>query len=49
MVQTGLADTYRNEQYFPKLDYFYDFERNMIAMNFSNPDTSKTAAKLLIK
>jgi hypothetical protein len=32
MVKTGLADTYRNEQFFLKLDFFYNFERNMIAV-----------------
>jgi hypothetical protein len=47
MVTTGLADTYRNEQYFPKLDLFYNFERYMIAMNFANPDTGKTASNLM--
>ena len=48
MIQTGLADTYRNEQYFPKMDLFYNFERYMIAMNFANPDTSKTARNILV-
>ena len=43
MWHTGLADTYRNEQYFPKPDFLYNYERYMIAMNFANPDTSKTA------
>jgi hypothetical protein len=27
MTATGLADTYRNEQYLPKLDFNYDVER----------------------
>eukprot|EP00347_Sterkiella_histriomuscorum_P013534 403364343 len=48
MTYTGLADTYRNEQYFPKIDIFYNFERYMIAMNFANPDTSKTARNILV-
>jgi hypothetical protein len=48
MVNTGIADTYRNEQYFPKSDLFYDFERNMIAINFANPDKSKVAKNLLV-
>jgi hypothetical protein len=38
MMETGLADPYRNEQYFPKMDCFYNFERTMIATNFANPD-----------
>ena len=46
MVSTGLADTYRNEQYFPKLEVFYNFERYMLALNFANPDQSKTARNL---
>lgn len=48
MVQTGLADTYRNEQYFPKMDYFYNFERKMIALNFNNPDKGKVARNLIV-
>lgn len=48
MFHTGLADTYRNEQYFPKADFFYDFERNMIAINFANPNKEKTARNLLV-
>jgi hypothetical protein len=48
MVTTGLADTYRNEQYFPKLDFFYNFERNMIALNFANPDKGAVARNLIV-
>lgn len=48
MTKTGLADTYRNEQYFPKLDCFYNFERNMIAINFANPDKGKVARNLIV-
>ena len=48
MTKTGLADTYRNEQYFPKADYFYDLERNLIAMNYGNPDQSKIALNMII-
>lgn len=49
MVHTGLADTYRNEQFFPKLDFFYDYERTMIAINFGNPDKSKVARNLIVQ
>lgn len=45
---TGLADTYRNEQYFPKADVFYNFERDMITLNFANPDKAKTARNLIV-
>lgn len=48
MTTTGLADTYRNEQYFPKMDCFYNFERNMLAINFGNPDKSKVARNLIV-
>ena len=48
MTKTGLADTYRNEQYFPKSDYFYDLERNLIAINFGNPDKSKLSLNIII-
>jgi len=48
MVQTGLADTYRNEQYFPKSDFFYNFERNLIGVNFANPDKEKLSRNLLV-
>jgi hypothetical protein len=47
MTVTGLADTYRNEQFFPKLDIFYNFERNMLMLNFANPDKSKVARNVV--
>jgi hypothetical protein len=48
MVKTGLSDTYRKEQFFPKLDFFYNFERNMIAVNFGNPEKSKVAENVIV-
>jgi len=48
MTKTGLADTYRNEQFFPKLDLFYNFERNMLYLNFANPDKSNVARGLIV-
>ena len=48
MTTTGLADTYRNEQFFPKWDVFYNFERNMIAMNFANPDKGQVARNIVV-
>jgi hypothetical protein len=47
MFHTGLADTYRNEQYVPKLDFFYEHERKMLAINFNNPDKSTLSVNLL--
>jgi hypothetical protein len=49
MTKTGLADTYRNEQYFPKSDCFYNFERNMVAVNFANPDKGKVARNVVVQ
>lgn len=48
MTKTGLADTYRNEQYFPKSDYFYDLERNLIGINYGNPDKSKIGMNIIM-
>ena len=48
MTITGLADTYRNEQFFPKMDIFYNFERNMLMLNFANPDKSKVAHNIIV-
>jgi hypothetical protein len=47
MYHTGLADTYRNEQYLPRLDYFYNLERKMIGLNFNNPDKGVVAKNIL--
>ncbi len=47
MYHTGIADTYRNEQYLPRPDYFYDLERKLIAVNFNNPDKTVVAKNLL--
>lgn len=35
---TGYADTYRNEQYVPKSDIWYNHERKMLGVNLHNPD-----------
>jgi hypothetical protein len=48
MVTTGLADTYRNEQFLPRFDFFYNFERNMLALNFANPDKAAVARNLIV-
>ena len=47
MYNTGLADSYRNEQYLPRPDFIYDHERMMIALNFNNPDKSIVARNIL--
>ena len=47
MTYTGLADTYRNEQYMTRSDYIYDLEREMLLINFNNPDKSQVTLNLL--
>jgi hypothetical protein len=47
MYHTGLADSYRNEQYLPKPDLLYDHERMMLALNFNNPDKEQVANGVL--
>ena len=47
MWHTGLADTYRNEQYIGKPDWLYERERQLILINFNNPDKGKLALNLL--
>ena len=48
MTKTGLADSYRNEQYLPKPDFIYEFERKTILMNAGGPDNSKLAHNILV-
>lgn len=47
MYHTGIADTYRNEQYLPRPDLFYNFERKMVGLNFNNPDKAVVAKNIL--
>jgi len=37
-IKTGYADTYRNEQFIPRSDIWYNHERKMLGINFKNPD-----------
>lgn len=37
-IGTGYADTYRNEQFLSRSDFWYNYERKMHAINFRNPD-----------
>lgn len=46
-IKTGYADTYRNEQYLPKTDLWYNHERKMLAINTRNPDCGALAQNLL--
>lgn len=46
-IKTGYADTYRNEQFLPKSDLWYNHERKMIALNLGNPDSAQVAENLL--
>ena len=47
MYYTGIADTYRNEQYLFKPDFIYNWEREMLTLNFNNPNKSTVARNLL--
>ena len=47
MTYTGLADTYRNEQYVPKPDLIYEFERRQLLLNWNDPDKSRVSLNLL--
>jgi len=38
MTFTGLADRYRNQQFFPKPRFVYEHERLMIGANFGGSD-----------
>ncbi|CAI2376731.1 unnamed protein product [Moneuplotes crassus] len=41
MTKTHLADRYRNQQFLPKHDFFYNYERRTINLNLQGPDTLK--------
>lgn len=47
-IKTGYADTYRNEQYLPKTDIWYNHERKMHGINLGNPDALRTATNLVV-
>ena len=46
MTKTGLADTYRNEQFLSKSDFAYELEKQMIAVNWGGPDKKQVASSL---
>ena len=37
-IWSGYADTYRNEQYVPKFDFWYEHEVKVHAINLKQPD-----------
>lgn len=41
MLYTGIADTYRNEQYLGKFDIIYNIEKLKIVSNLNNSDRDK--------
>jgi hypothetical protein len=47
MTFTGLADTYRKQEFVPKFDFLYNFERKTVLLNAGGPDKSKLALNLL--
>ena len=46
MLYSGLADTYRNEQYLKKLDFIYDFELLLIYSNMNSLHKDKVKENL---
>ena len=47
-IKTGYADTYRNEQYIPKSDVWYNHEIKMLGINENSPDTCQVGTNLII-
>ena len=45
-IKTGYADTYRNEQFIPKSDIWYNHERLMLGLNLDNPDVLLSSSNL---
>jgi hypothetical protein len=48
MLSTGLADTYRNEQFLSKADFIYDFQFLLHKANFNSHEKSKVKENLLL-
>lgn len=46
MVYSGIADTYRNEQFLPKPDKIYEFEMLIHSCNLNSLDKLKVKANL---
>ncbi len=46
MLYSGIADTYRNEQYVPKLDTLYEFDILIYACNLNGLDKKKVKENL---
>jgi hypothetical protein len=46
-IKTGYADTYRNEQYLAKSEFWYNHERKMIGINLKNPDVGMVSLNLV--
>ena len=49
MTASGIADTYRNEQFLKKPDFQYDLERFFIFANFNNTFESKNKFPILLE
>ena len=47
-TKTGVADTYRNEQFITKFDFLYQFERKTVHLNAGGPDNSRLAYNMLV-
>ena len=47
-IWSGYADTYRNEQYIPKTDFWYEHEAKLHSINIKQPDQEQVATNLMV-
>jgi len=47
MLKTGIADTYRNEQFIKKPDFLYNFDYLINKVNLNSSDKEKVAERLI--
>jgi hypothetical protein len=48
MLYSGIADTYRNEQFMKKSDWLYDLETSLIHINMNSIDKNRVKSELKI-
>jgi hypothetical protein len=48
MLYSGIADTYRNEQFMKKSDWLYDLEASLIHINMNSIDKNRVKSDLKI-
>ena len=47
-IKTGIADTYRNEQFIDKNDTLYNFDYLMVSSNLNSTDKEKILENLIV-